>query len=77
MKRQVDVKLVVYVKGQLTELGDVRELEPIVQATINGAAAGFLQWTKDAAMSEDEHCGFDYSVQLSSTARKPRKGRAR
>lgn len=38
--RQVDVKLVVYVKGQLTERGDVRELEPVVQAVVNGAAAG-------------------------------------
>jgi hypothetical protein len=45
--RNVDVILTVNVRGQLTNGGDVRDLEPIVQAIVNGASAGFLQWTKD------------------------------
>jgi hypothetical protein len=76
-KRRVSVKLQVYVSGQVSDNGDVRELEPIVAAVVNGAADGYRSWVKNAGMAEDEPCEFDYSVQLSNGGKRPRSSRRR
>lgn len=73
---RVEVKLMVYVKGQLSPRGDVRELEPVVAAVINGAGQSLRKWANEN-LSADEPCGWDYSVQLTSTAPKPKQPRKR
>lgn len=71
----VDVKLVAYVKGALTETGDTRELQGVFEAVMKGAADAYREWA--VAHPEVSHCGWDWSVQFSTTnginKRRPKK----
>lgn len=68
-KRSVDVTVTVLVRGQLTELGDARDLQVVAAAAAEGARHEVLGWAEQ--LSPDEHCGFTSHIQLSSLKPRP------
>lgn len=74
-QKAVDVRVMVQVCGALTPTGDVRELSPLAEAVAVGAADAHLVWTHQHLRDKDP-ARWDYSIQLYSTAKKPKRRKA-